>query len=190
MQSDDFDEVRARIDRENVYLWRRGPRRLDAEPIRDAMLVTAGRLDFRMYGTGSLNVEMPRRSVYFFIKRSQLIPMMMLFDWPEHLVSIGQRSITTTAPQALAMMNSGLARHCAEGFAARVAGGDAVAEVSRAYRIAFGRPPTESETGLGQSFLASQRATYARAGRSDADHVALVDFCQAIIGMNEFIYIP
>ena len=27
-----------------------------------------------------------RRSVYFFIKRSQLIPMMMLFDWPEHLV--------------------------------------------------------------------------------------------------------
>jgi hypothetical protein len=122
MQGDDSDEGRARIDRENVYLWRRAPRRLEAEPIRDAMLATAGRLDLRMYGPGSLNVEMPRRSAYFFIKRSQLIPMMMLFDWPEHLVSIGQRSVTTTAPQALAMMNGGLARHCAEGFAARVAG--------------------------------------------------------------------
>ena len=99
MQGDDFDEGRARIDRENVYLWRRAPRRLEAEPIRDAMLATAGRLDLRMYGPGSLTVEMPRRSVYFFIKRSQLIPMMMLFDWPEHLVSIGQRSVTTTAPR-------------------------------------------------------------------------------------------
>jgi hypothetical protein len=133
---------------------------------------------------------MPRRSVYFFVKRSQLIPMMMLFDWPEHLVSIGQRSVTTTAPQALAMMNSGLARHCAEGLAARVAGGDAVAEVSRAYRIAFGRPPSESEARLGESFLASQRAAYARERRRDADRAALVDFCQAMIGMNEFIYIP
>ena len=39
-----------------------------------------------MYGPGTLDPKMPRRSVYFFIKRSQLIPMMMLFDWPEHLV--------------------------------------------------------------------------------------------------------
>jgi hypothetical protein len=189
MQGDEFDEGRARIDRENVYLWRRAPQRLEAESIRDAMLATADRLDIQMCGPGSLNVEMPRRSVYFFIKRSQLIPMMMLFDWPEHLVSIGQRSITTTAPQALAMMNSGLARHCAEGFAARVAGGDAAAEVSRAYRIAFGRAPSESESRLGEAFLASQRAAYAREGRGNALHAALVDFCQAMIGMNEFIYI-
>jgi mono/diheme cytochrome c family protein len=190
MQGDDFDEGRARVDRDNVYLWRRAPRRLEAEPIRDAMLATAGRLDLRMYGPGSLNVEMPRRGVYFFIKRSQLIPMMMLFDWPEHLVSIGRRGVTTTAPQALAMMNSGLARHCAEGFAARVAGGNSPEEVSRAYRIAFGRPPSGPEARLGESFLASQRAAYAREGRGDADRAALVDFCQAMIGMNEFIYIP
>src|SRR5262249_23084690 len=155
MQGDDFDEGRARIDRENVYLWRRAPRRLEAELIRDAMLATARRLDLRMYGPGSLNVEMPRRGVYFFIKRSQLIPMMMLFDWPEHLVSIGQRSVTTTAPQALAMMNSGLARNCAEGFAARGAGGGAVAEGSRAYRVAFGPPPGQSAAGLGRCVLAA-----------------------------------
>jgi hypothetical protein len=189
MQNGDFDQGRAQIDRENVYHWRRAPQRLEAEPIRDAMLAAADRLDVRMFGPGSLKVEMPRRSVYFFIKRSQLIPMMMLFDWPEHLVSIGRRSITTTAPQALAMMNSGLARHCAEEFASRVAGGDAVAEVARAYRIAFGRPPSDSESRLSESFLASQRAAYAREGRGDPVRAALVDFCQAMIGMNEFIYI-
>jgi mono/diheme cytochrome c family protein len=190
MQSDDFDEGRARIDRENVYLWRRAPQRLEAEPIRDAMLAAAGRLDLRMYGPGSLSVDMPRRSVYFFIKRSQLIPLMMLFDWPEHLVSMGQRTVTTTAPQALAILNSGLVRQCALGFAARVAGGDAESEVARAYRIAFGRTPSESEARLGKSFLGTQRAAYARLGRGDADRAALVDFCQAVIGMNEFIYIP
>ena len=86
-----FDEARARIDRENMFLWRQAPRRLEAEPIRDAMLQAAGVIDLRMYGPGTLDPNMRRRSVYFFIKRSQLIPMMMLFDWPEHLVSIGQR---------------------------------------------------------------------------------------------------
>jgi mono/diheme cytochrome c family protein len=190
MQDNHHDEARARVDRENVFLWRHAPRRLEAEPIRDAMLATAGRLDPRMYGSGSLDPEMPRRSVYFFIKRSQLIPMMMLFDWPEHLVSIGQRSTTTTAPQALAMLNSGLARHCAQGFAARVSGGDPRAEVARAYRIAFGREQTEPEARLATAFLAAQRSAYAREGRPEPDRSALVDFCQGLIGMNEFIYIP
>ena len=74
MQDNRYDESRAAIDRENVFHWRRTPRRLEAEPIRDAMLATAGRLDRRMYGPGSLDVEMPRRSVYFFIKRSRLDP--------------------------------------------------------------------------------------------------------------------
>src|SRR5258708_25314646 len=38
LQNDQFDETRAAIDRENVYHWRQAPRRLEAEPIRDAML--------------------------------------------------------------------------------------------------------------------------------------------------------
>ena len=129
------------------------------------MLAVAGRLDRRMYGPGSLDVEMPRRSVYFFIKRSRLIPMMMLFDWPEHLVSIGQRSTTTTAPQALSFLNSALARHCAEGLADRVAAGAIpLAVATSAYRIAFGRDPTEAEARLAAGFLAAQRAAYARDG--------------------------
>ena len=123
-----------------------------------------------MYGPGSLDVEMPRRSVYLFIKRSRLIPMMMLFDWPEHLVSIGQRSTTTTAPQALAILNSGLARQLREGLADRVAaGGDPGRAVAPAYRIAFGRDPTETEARLAASFLAAQRSAYASDGRPDPD---------------------
>ncbi len=134
---------------------------------------------------------MPRRSVYFFIKRSQLIPMMMLFDWPEHLVSIGQRSSTTTAPQALRCSIAGW-----PAIAPRASPTGSRPEWRRrhrwhaAYRIAFGREPTEAEARLAAGFLAGQRAAYARDGRPDPDRSALVDFCQALIGMNEFIYIP
>ncbi len=191
MQDSRFEESRSAMDRENAFYWRYTPRRLEAEPIRDAMLAAAGRLDRRMYGPGSLDVGMPRRSVYFFIKRSRLIPIMMLFDWPEHLVSIGQRGTTTTAPQALSFLNSELARHCGDGLAVRVASAsEPRATVAIAYRIAFGRDPTESEARLAAGFLDGQRSAYAREGRPDPDRSALVDFCQALIGMNEFIYVP
>jgi hypothetical protein len=142
-----------------------------------------------MYGPGTLDPEMPRRSIYFFIKRSQLIPMMMLFDWPEHLVSIGERSSTTTAPQALSFLNSPLARRCAEGLAARAerAGPSAV---DQAYRIAFGRAPTEAELQLSAGFLSAQASTHTRDGQRDPQRLALVDLCQGLLGTNEFIYVP
>jgi len=181
------DEARARLDRENTLYWRSAPRRLDAEPIRDAMLAAAGRLDPRMYGPGTLDPGMPRRAVYFQIKRSQLVPTMMLFDWPEHLVSIGRRGVTTTAPQALMFMNSPLGRSCAGGLAARAGEEDPVRE---AYRIAFGRAPTADESAASADFLARQAAAYRREGREDAGRRARVDFCQALMSMSEFIYVP
>ncbi len=89
------------------------------------------------------------------------------------------------------MLNSGLARHCAEGLADRVAAGpDPTSSVASAYRIAFGRDPTESETRLAAGFFANQQSAYAHDGGPAPDRRALVDLCQAIIGMNEFIYIP
>ena len=95
-----------KIDPDNQWLHRRWPRRLEAEVIRDAMLVLGGRLDSTMYGPGSLDQGHRRRSIYFMIKRSELVPMMQLFDSPEPLVSSGQRPSTTIAPQALMFMNS------------------------------------------------------------------------------------
>jgi cytochrome c553 len=188
LQDNRFDESRAAIDRANQYLWRRTPRRLEAEPIRDAMLRASGLLDERMFGPGSLDLKMRRRSVYFFIKRSELIPTMMLFDWPEHLVSIGQRGTTTTAPQALMFMNSALGRRCAESFAYRLEIEPGTA-IRRGYQVALGRDPSAGETRLAADFLSQQQASYLHADRSSAEHLALVDFCQALMSSSEFIYI-
>ena len=79
--------------------------------------------------------------------------MMMLFDWPEHLVSIGQRSTTTTAPQALMFMNSPLGRALRRGLRRpRRAGRRPADAVARAYRIAFGREPTDGRGAARRRF--------------------------------------
>ncbi len=189
LQSGDDDEDRARLDRENKLLWRRPPQRLEAEPIRDAMLAVSGLLDPTMYGPGSLDESMRRRSIYFFIKRSQLIPSMMLFDWPEHLVSIGQRATTTVAPQALLFLNNPHARQYAEAFAGRLEGLDDPAAVDRAYRLALGRAPSPAEQTLAIEFLARQAEMHRTTGAADPLRRARTDFCQALFGMNEFLYV-
>ena len=122
---------------------------------------------------------MTRRSVYFFIKRSQLIPMMMLFDWPEHLVSIGQRPVTTIAPQALMFMNSPQGRDYAMAFAKRLPTDSPELTVREAWRHAFGRTPTDAESAASVEFLNQQ---------PDARQ-AVVNLCQTILSMNEFVYV-
>jgi hypothetical protein len=188
MQSGDFDEQRASIDRENILLWRRAPRRLEGEAIRDSLLAVSGRLDTRMFGPGTLDENMTRRSVYFFIKRSKLIPMMMLFDWPEHLVSIGSRSNTTIAPQALMFLNSPQGRQYAMAFAARITADTVEQSVTNGYRLAFGRRPNEAELGLSTRFIAAQEALHSTSGAGNAKQLALTDFCQTLFSMNEFVY--
>jgi len=179
MQSGEYDEARATIDRDNVLLWRRTPQRLEAEAIRDSMLAVSGKLDPTPFGPGTLDQNMTRRSVYFFIKRSQLVPMMMLFDWPEHLVSIGQRPVTTIAPQALMFMNSPQGRDYAVAFAKRLPTDSPEHTVREAWRMAFGRIPSDQESRASVQFLKQQ---------PDANQ-SIVNLCQTILSMNEFVYI-
>lgn len=183
------NDPRSKIDPDNRYFWYRAPRRLEAEAIRDSMLVVAGQLDGTMYGPGSLDPNMKRRSLYFFVKRSQLIPSMMLFDWPEHLVSIGQRQATTVAPQALLFMNSPQGRAYAESFARRVLSDQFEVTVTNASMIAYGRPPTDRELQLSLEYLTDAERRRTSRGDPEARLMAVADFCQMLMSANEFIYI-
>ena len=200
MQNNELDDDRAAADSENKLHWRRVPRRLEAEAIRDSMLNISGLLDRRMFGKGSLDESMRRRSVYFTIKRSQLIPTMMLFDWPEHLVSIGKRPVTTTAPQALLMMNNPQTRKYAAAFAKRMNNrvtGDVKKRDQRdfqsaivlGYQSAYGRDPTEEDTIRSKSFLKKQLGVYSDLEYTAAELAALTDFAQVLFTGNEFIFL-
>jgi hypothetical protein len=142
-----------------------------------------------MFGPGTLDENSRRRSIYFMIKRSKLIPTMQLFDAPEPLVSQGARPATVIAPQALMFMNSDAARQAAANLAKRL--GDSApttaALVERGYQLTVGRAPTEKERASSVKFIERQTASYAAA--KDARARAVADFCQVLFGLNEFVYI-
>jgi hypothetical protein len=186
MQSSRSNPMGEKLDPENRLLWRYNRRRLEAEALRDSLLAVSGELDRTLYGPGSLDEEMKRRSIYFFVKRSRLVPAMVLFDAPNALQPIASRPTTTVSPQALMLLNSPVVRKVAQAFAQRIAGPNAVAA---AFQRAFGRDPTEQERQASERFLAAQRAAYAAEGRRDAEAAALADFCQALFGLNEFAFI-
>ena len=189
MASSSTDANSAAADSSNRLRWRWTPRRLEAEAIRDSLLSVAGTLDSSMYGPGTLSEQSGRRSLYFFIKRSELIPSMMLFDWPEHLVGIGSRPSTTIAPQALQFLNSPQARRYAEGFARRLAGLDLDSAIRQAYALAFARPPAPEEVSAGLGFLRGQSERYATDGWETPDRLAMLDYCQSLLSLNEFLYV-
>ena len=115
--------------------------------------------------------------------------MMMLFDWPEHLVSIGRRSSTTIAPQALMFMNSPQGRSYAEGLAKRLQGKETALAVREGYRLTVGREPTEAEQKLTTEFISKQGEAYKQAGKANGAELALIDFCQTLLSSNEFVYV-
>ncbi|MDB4671428.1 PSD1 and planctomycete cytochrome C domain-containing protein [Pirellulaceae bacterium] len=119
-QGSAFSENASKVDPENKRLWRFTPRRLEAEAIRDSILAVSGKLERTMFGSGTLDPGQKRRSIYFTVKRSLLNPMLNLYDAPETLTSAGRRNSTTTAPQALLLINSPYIRTLAQAFAARV----------------------------------------------------------------------
>jgi len=173
-----YDPDKAAKDPDNVLLWRRPVRRLEAEAVRDTMLSVAGLLDATMYGPGTLDPASKRRSVYFTVKRSNLIPMMIVFDAPEALTPIAERSTTTIAPQALLLMNNPQVREYAKALARRVAGSTPEASARSAYEVALGRGPTANELADAVAYI-----------EADGKDQGLVDFCQALMCLNEFVYV-
>jgi hypothetical protein len=190
-QTADDDPARSKLDPDNTLCWRHPARRLEAEAIRDAMLAISATLDPKMYGPGTLDEGMKRRSIYFAIKRSHLIPTLMLFDAPDSLVGIGKRPSTTIAPQALALMNNTHVRAYAKGLAARaLMSKDSPAEAVRsAYRLALGRPPEAEELIATLDFLLAQSERYRADGKKDPLALAMADACQSLLCLNEFVYI-
>ncbi|HWB02248.1 MAG TPA: PSD1 and planctomycete cytochrome C domain-containing protein [Verrucomicrobiales bacterium] len=178
-------------DPDNSLFLRAMPRRLEAEAARDAILSVSGQLDLTPFGRGTLDENSRRRSIYFTVKRSQLVNSMVVFDAPEPLSSQGQRPTTTVAPQALFLMNSPQARNWAGTFATKLMEEKTPeARVHAACLRALGRRATPDELAAVLPFLEKQSALHRASGQSDPDRESLTDYCQALFGLNEFLYIP
>jgi hypothetical protein len=213
-QSSRFSQEMAAKDPENRLFWRMNPRRLEAELIRDGVLTVSGKLNREMYGpgiypridpdvvnTGSRprwpldakeGPDVWRRSIYIYVKRSVLVPLIEVFDCPVTTVSAPIRPVSTVSPQALALMNNEFILEQAGYFAERVgreAGKDKRQQVIRAFKIALGRSPDEKEIAWSLGFLKSQTEGYAKRKHDRPEIAGLRDFCHAIINLNEFLYV-
>jgi hypothetical protein len=190
-----------KVDPDNKLLWKFNRRRLEAEEIHDGILYASGRLnltrggpsvfpplpadlaDFARYGRTGGDMWEPneseadnrRRALYTFQRRSLPQPMMLAFDAPVFSESCERRSVTTTALQALSMMNGDLvndeAGHLAE-RAIKDAGADRRAQISRAFQLLLDRPPQSDEL--------NKFATYSG---------SLASICRVLIDSNEFLYV-
>ncbi|MEW4528082.1 PSD1 and planctomycete cytochrome C domain-containing protein [Maioricimonas sp. JC845] len=135
------DQRGPEVDPANRLLWRMTPLRLEAEILRDAMLVVSETLNLESGGPGFKPYIAPeanlarnikgegypkdakddastrRRSVYMFHKRLIPYPMFQAFDRPDLMTSCARRQNTTVAPQAMVILNDRFVRTVARDFA-------------------------------------------------------------------------
>jgi hypothetical protein len=194
MSSDvDFPESLqyANQDPDNRLLWRRNRRRLEAEPVRDAVLFVGGGLDTKIGGKAP-DVNANRRAVYLPINRAALYEMFSTFDYVETANHIEQRSTTTVPHQALFLLNSPIVHKQASAIAKAVLGRyDAVDQrIEAVFRVLFSRRPTEAEMSRSMDFLATAEAeledVQAVPQRTLQVWSAL---CRSMLAANEFVYI-
>ena len=203
--SDAAREAGRQTDPENRLLWRQTMRRLEAEPLRDAILAASGLLASPMFGPSLAvsrrkdgEVIVPagsntdRRSVYVAILRLKPQTMLEVFDQPVMAVNCTQRSTSTVSTQALTLLNSDAMVRAADAFARRVAREYLDRQVATAMLLALGRPPSEDEQKILTQFLSYQAARYAEpsgVSQADARVKALADLCHMLLSSNEFAYV-
>jgi len=195
-QSSAHNAVAAQIDSDNRLLWRKTPQRLEAEEIRDAVLVATGQLNSAIGGVGYRDVrhfefkgsnfyesvnetgpEALRRTIYRFSPRGGRNPFLDTFDCPDPSVTTPRRATTTTPLQALALMNNALVFTVADGFADRLqreASETTAAQVKLVYLVAYGREADEQDVQLATRFVQAH---------------GLPSFCRVILNSNEFLYV-
>jgi hypothetical protein len=199
------DASNAAADPANDDLWRFDPRRLDAEEIRDTLLAVGGNLDRSQGGkhpfpapdTWNFTQHNPfkavyatdRRSVYVMAQRFQRHPFFALFDGADTNAATDRRLTSTTPLQALYLMNDPFVHAQAKRFAERVRGDgrDDAGRIARAYRLLFGRAPTEDEVAAARDYLAAAAAK--AGGRAGPTEVAWESLARALFLTNEFLYL-
>ncbi len=216
------------VDPDNKLFWRFRRDRLDGEAIRDTLLQLAGQQQSRMFGPSAKPImpeavrdsryawtpdereaDQNRRSIYVQASRNLRYPFFTAFDAPDAINSCPKRAPTTTAPQALTLLNSELtlklARQWAGGLLRRHRD-DIRGLIQDAYVSAYGRPPRAQEARDAEQFLVRQAEQIQYLGEEPspdglpipapwhtsldpAEQTAVVDFCHAIMNSTELVYV-
>ena len=158
-----------RIDPGNTLLWRQNMRRLEAEVIRDNVLAVSQDLNLEAGGRGffpylsgevlegasrpgtdwevSTDAQQARRSVYAYVRRTSQVPFFEIFDYSNQFSPLGERPVTTVAPQALLLLNDHFMSERARSIAVRILNSQSNTSnlIHKAFVQILARPPKPSE---------------------------------------------
>ncbi len=211
--SSQHHEANYTVDPANRLLWRMNRRRLDAESIRDSILLVSGQLDLKR-PSGSIIAKLdasnelgrgtrldmgaaersPYRSVYLPMVRNSVPEMLGVFDMADPSLPVAQREVTTVATQALFLMNNSFVIQSIEQMAQRLLSNSSMSEADRidlAYRIALSRQASSDERQQAQQFLQDYRQLADVKGISgtNRDHSAWTGLCHVLLSTGEFRYV-
>jgi hypothetical protein len=203
------------IDPENRLLHHYPVRRLDAEAIRDSILLTSGRLDASLFGPsiepyrdeaivdrrlfpGPLDGG-GRRSLYTKVRLMEGDKFLSAFNVPGGKVTQGRRDVTNVPAQALALLNDPFVVQQAEVWSERfvhlpedaVESGSVESRIEGMFLQALGRPPTADEAEeFGQ--LVGYLADFHQVKTEEtlANRLIWEDIAHVVFNLKEFIYVP
>jgi len=192
-QSSANDSAKAELDSGNMYYWRSARKKLTAEELRDSVLAVSNRLNLKMGGPGfqdfvlektqhsphfeyqKYDPENPashRRSIYRFIPRSRTQPFLTTLDCADPSQSVAKRDETTTALQALTLLNNPFMETMAKHFAKRIEKHSD--PLTAAFQLAANRNPNANEKSILQQYVGQY---------------GLENACRLILNLNEFTYV-
>jgi mono/diheme cytochrome c family protein len=206
LASQQNDDAAAR-DPNNELLTAFPRRRLDAEAIRDTLLVLGDNLDKSPAGAHPFPPESEwnftqhhpfravygskRRSVYLMTQRIQRDPYLAIFDGADPAASTPLRTTSTTPLQALYLLNDAFVHEQSALFAARLVkeAKDDAARIELAYRTCFGRPPDPREVESCGKFLVDVRERLTETPAEQAELASWQALVRVLFRLNEFVYV-
>jgi len=209
MSSIPADAAAEEKDPQDLLFHRMPVRRLESEPIRDAILALSGQLAPEMFGppvpmyltefmegrgrpahSGPLDGA-GRRSVYQALHRNFLPPMMRAFDFPVPFTTIGRRTVSNVPAQSLILMNDPFVIGQAQAWAKSMLIKRDLSPEQRIrlmYESIFSRPPSPVELQQELAFLDRQGEAHGlEPSRRSSDPALWADFCQVLRNVKEFI---
>jgi uncharacterized protein DUF1553 len=118
-----------------------------------------------------------RRTVYGFISRRKLDPMLALFDFANPNSTSDQRMATNVPLQRLFFMNSPLVAQESRSLAGRLqTEPDDTARIRKAYRLLLGRDARSAEVKAGLEFLHESKEAWTQ-------------YTQVLLSSNEFVFV-
>ncbi len=195
----------------NIYLASFPVRRLEAEAIRDGMLVAAETLNDSLYGPpvatyltdfmqgrGRPGASGPldgngRRSIYMEVRRNFLEPMMTTFDRPIPFSTFGKRDVTNVPSQSLIIMNDPFVAKQAELMSQKLLTNKEFSfedKVSWIYMRTFSREPSTDELQKAKEFMEMlQKLEPQKEDKTNLEQELWKQYCHSIFNLKEFIYL-